>query len=149
GWQNRAHVLAERLGRTREAIAALDTVLRLHPEQVPALAARGVLHARLGRRQAAHADARAALGRDGNDPASVFQVAGTYALTAREVKRGGGEGLRLLATALRGGFGHDLLETDDDLAPLRDEGRFRALVKAVRTLRGEAKGKTTRNGGGS
>ena len=68
GWQNRAHVLAERLGRTREAIAALDRVLALHPEQVPALAARGVLHARLGRRTEALRDAKAALSRDGHNP---------------------------------------------------------------------------------
>ena len=56
--QNKANVLAEGLGRTEEAIAALDTLLALYPNYVPARAGRGVLHARLGRREAAHADAR-------------------------------------------------------------------------------------------
>ena len=58
--QNKANVLAEDLGRTEEAIAALDTLLGLYPDYVPARAGRGVLHARLGRREAAHADAREA-----------------------------------------------------------------------------------------
>src|SRR5262249_33649442 len=51
--QNKAHVRAERLGRTEEAIQALSTALLHSPAHVEPLAARGVSHARLGRRDPA------------------------------------------------------------------------------------------------
>ena len=51
--QNKANVLGENLGRTEEAVATLDTLLAFYPNYVPALAGRGVLYARLGRREAA------------------------------------------------------------------------------------------------
>jgi serine/threonine protein kinase/Tfp pilus assembly protein PilF len=138
GWQNRAHVLAERLGRTRDAIAALDAVLRLHPAQAPALAGRGVLWARLGERDRAHQDARAALKASSN-PAILFQVAGIYALTSRQSADDRQQAVRLLARALQGGYGHSLIETDHDLAALRTDARFRGLVQAARTVRDEAR----------
>jgi tetratricopeptide (TPR) repeat protein len=138
GWQNRAHVLAERLGRTREAIAALDALLRLHPAQCAALAGRGVLWGRLGDRGRAHDDARAALKLSGH-PAILYQVAGIYALTARQEARDGKEAVRLLARALEGGHGHTLIETDRDLDALRTDARFRALARAARTVHDEAR----------
>ena len=58
--QNKANVLSEHLGRTEEAIRVLDTAIEHHPDYVKALAGRGVLLARLGRREAALRDAQAA-----------------------------------------------------------------------------------------
>jgi serine/threonine protein kinase/Flp pilus assembly protein TadD len=134
GWQNRAHVLAERQGKTREAVEALDRVLELHPEQTAALTSRGVLNARLGRKDQARRDAREALRRDGGNPATLYQAANVSALLGEK-----DEAVRLLARALRGGFGHDLVEKDTDFAALHGDERFAAMLKAVRTLRNEAK----------
>jgi tetratricopeptide (TPR) repeat protein len=141
GWQNQAHVLAERLGRTREAIAALDRILALHPEHVQARASRGVLRARLGQRTEALSDARAALRLAVSSPEVQFQVAGIYALCSKIERDDRKEALTLLARSLKGGFGHHLIEHDTDLAALREDARFRALVRAARTVTNEATAK--------
>ncbi|HEV3443111.1 MAG TPA: tetratricopeptide repeat protein, partial [Gemmataceae bacterium] len=77
--QNKASVLAERLGSTAEAIPVLDRAIDLHPEFVPARAGRGVLLARLGKRGPALQDADECLRRD-VQPGTLYQVAGIYAL---------------------------------------------------------------------
>ncbi len=135
--QNKANVLAEDLGRTEEAIAALDAVLALYPDYVPARAGRGVLHARLGRREAAHADAEETLRRD-SKPFTVYQLAGIYALTSRQNPDDRREAFRLLGSALSQGFGLDLLDRDRDLDAIRDQPEFRRLAEAARTRRTEA-----------
>ena len=55
--QDKASVLSEHLGRTDEAVRVLDVALIHHPDSVNALAGRGVLLARLGRREQALRDA--------------------------------------------------------------------------------------------
>jgi serine/threonine protein kinase/tetratricopeptide (TPR) repeat protein len=132
--QNKANVLAEDLGRTMEAIGALDQALALYPDYVPARAGRGVLHARLGRREAAHADARETLRRD-TKPMTVYQVAGIYALTSRQDPDDRREAFRLLGSALSQGFGLDLLDRDRDLDPIRNQAEFGKLVEAARAHR--------------
>jgi tetratricopeptide (TPR) repeat protein len=82
-WQNLAHVLGERLGRTKEAIQALDELIELYPDYVHARASRGVYRARLGQRDAAHRDAKESLLRS-TLPVTFYQVAGIYALTTRQ-----------------------------------------------------------------
>ncbi len=134
-WQSRAHVLAERLGRTEEAIEALTKALQLQPDSAPALAGRGVLYARLGRRDAALADAKAALVRDGQ-PLTLYQAGCIYALTSRQNADDRGEALRLLSVALRQGFGFDLLDKDRDLDPIRELPEFQRRVKAAREIHG-------------
>jgi serine/threonine protein kinase/Tfp pilus assembly protein PilF len=132
--ENRAHVLAERLGRTEDAVRALDRAIILYPECGRARAARGVLLARLGKREAALQDARGALAVD-DSPATLYQVAGVYALTSRQKADDRRETFPLLAAALRQGFGYDLIGTDRDLDPIRDDPRFRQLLEAVSALR--------------
>src|SRR5262249_57485947 len=46
--QNKAHVLAEKLDRPEEAVAALDRALALYPDHVPALSRRALPHPPLG-----------------------------------------------------------------------------------------------------
>src|SRR5579883_923628 len=133
--QNKANVLAENLGRTEDAIAVLDKLLALYPQDVPARAGRGVLQARLGRREAALADAREALRRDAR-PFNTYQVAGIYALTSRQHPDDRREAFRLLRSALDQGFRSDLLDRDRDLDALRDQPEFRQLVAAAQTRRG-------------
>jgi eukaryotic-like serine/threonine-protein kinase len=132
--QNKANVLAEVFGRTEEAIAVLDGAVAFHPNYVSARAGRGVLHARLGHREAAHADARESLQRD-SKPFTVYQVAGIYALTSRQAPDDVREAFRLLESALNLGFGLDLLEKDRDLDPIREKPEFRRLVEAARARR--------------
>ena len=135
--QNKANVLAEDLGRTEEAIAALDQILADNPDYVPARAGRGVYHARLGRREAAHADARETLQRD-KKPFTVYQVAGIYALTSRQHPEDRQEAIRLLGSALSQGVGLDLIDSDRDLDAIRDQAEFRKLVEAARAAKPRA-----------
>jgi serine/threonine protein kinase/Tfp pilus assembly protein PilF len=140
--QNKANVLGEDLARTEEAVATLDTLLAFYPNYVPALAGRGVLYARLGRREAALADAREALRKD-SKPYNVYQVAGIYALTSRQNSDDRREALRLLESALSQGFGLDVLEKDRDLDAIRDQPEFRRLVEGARARRTKAAPRVT------
>ncbi|HYH64560.1 MAG TPA: protein kinase [Urbifossiella sp.] len=124
--QLKAHVLGERLGRPDAALAVLDRAVELHPDYVPVRAGRAVELARRGRRDAAHADARAALLRD-TRPANLYQVGCVFALTSRGSADDRREAMHLLWAAVRGGFGHDLLDSDPDLDPVRADPQFAAL----------------------
>ena len=137
--QDKANVLAEKLGRTAEAVTVLDRVVALYPNYVPARTGRGVLLARLGQQDAARADADEALARD-RKPATLYRVAGIFALTSRQNAADRDEAFRLLSSALRHGYGFELLDTDPDLDPLRDQAEFRRLVEAARALRGPKTG---------
>ena len=132
--QNKANVLAEVLNQTDLACATLDQLLLLYPNSVPARTGRGVLHARLGHREAAHADAQESLRQD-SKPFNVYQAAGIYALTSRQNPGDRKEAFRLLGSALNQGFGLDLIDRDRDLDPIRDEPEFRAMVEAARARR--------------
>ncbi len=132
--ENLAHVLAERLGQTKAAVEILDQLLKYYPDNVPARASRGVLWARLGKRAAAHQDAKDALKRS-QEAATQYQVAGIYALTSVQTPADRKEAFRLLATALCRGYGFAKVERDADLAPLHDSPEYRRLIEAVRTLR--------------
>jgi len=131
--QNKAHVLGKYLGRTEDAVRALDEAVALYPEDVRPLAGRGVLRARLGRDADAAADAATALTLDGQ-PANVYQVAGIYALLSKRDPAQRDAAFRLLTQAVKAGFGGDLLAIDRDLDPLRDDARF-AQVEALAARR--------------
>src|SRR5205814_1994319 len=108
GLQLKAHLLAERLNRPVEALAALNRAVELHPDHVPALAGRGVVLARAGKREAALRDAQDALRRDSRAP-NLYQVACIYALTAKTNPEDKREALTLLWQGLRTGFGLDIV----------------------------------------
>jgi eukaryotic-like serine/threonine-protein kinase len=136
--ENKAFVLAERLGRQEEAIRVYDTTLLLHPDDAKAVGPRGVYHARLGRREAALADARAALAL--GDQAftaqeqafTIYQVAGIYSLTSRQQPEDRREALRLLALALRKEASWlRELPGDHDFDPIRDRPEFHELLRAM------------------
>src|SRR5262249_15172021 len=80
---SKAFVLGRGVGRPREACAVMDRLVQLYPEYAIGLSGRGVLHARLGNRAAALADARRAL-QFSNSPYVVYQVGDIYALTSRQ-----------------------------------------------------------------
>jgi serine/threonine protein kinase/predicted Zn-dependent protease len=129
---NKAALLEKHLQRTADAIAVYDQWLRLEPDCVVAWLDRGVLRARLGQRAAAHADAAEALRRSPDAPV-LFGAGLIYAQTSKGVVEDRMEACRLLRLALSRNYGMDLLEKDEDLAPLRDTPEFaeiRELAKA-------------------
>jgi serine/threonine protein kinase/Flp pilus assembly protein TadD len=141
--QNKAHVLAQQPGRLADAVAALDRAVALYPDAAQTRGGRAVLLARLGRAQEAREEAEAALRLDPS-PRIVYQAAGVYALASKttitEGRQAGGDddarkALQLLSSALKQGFGFDLLGRDRELDPIRDRPEFQQVVTAARTLR--------------
>ena len=129
--QSKAAVLSEHLGRAEEAIGVLDRAIDLHRSRVRARDGRGVLHARLGRRDEALRDAQAALSLD-SDPETLYRVAGIYALTSRQRPADRGQALRLLAAAIaRDPSWLPIVPGDGDLDPIRPQAEFRALIEAL------------------
>ena len=132
--RNLAHVLAESLGQAEQSLAALDRLIERWPDSAADLSGRGVVLARLGRRDDAHRDARAAL-KSNPGPLTRYQVAGIYALTARTNPPDALEAVRLLTSAFREGVGLELVDGDTDLDAIRQRPEFRRAVEAARVLR--------------
>ncbi len=132
--QLKAHLLAEHLNRPAEAVAVLDRTVGFYPDYVKARAGRAVLLARAGKRDEAVRDAKEALLRD-TRPANLYQVGCVYALTMGTHPEDKAEALRLIGSALRGGFGHHLLAADPDLAALRPDPEFQRLAAPAKAAR--------------
>jgi tetratricopeptide (TPR) repeat protein len=133
---NKAFVLADHLRREVDAIAVLNRVLELYPDDVEARAGRGVYLARLGRADEARRDAAAVLEAE---PTAYrkFQMAGLYAQLARHDPKGPArtDALRLLSRALRAGFDDaQALKDDRDLDPIRRDPLFERLLTAVERI---------------
>ena len=98
--QNRAILLAEHFQRFRDALRSLNRMLELDPEKADAFFMRGVLRARMQDRDAALADARAAL-RLNSSALAFYQAACILAETSRVDVADGAIAVQLLAEALR------------------------------------------------
>ena len=131
GLQLKAYLLME-AGKRDAAAELLDKAVGRYPEHVPFRAGRGVLHARMGKRDLAIRDAKESLLQD-TSPSNFYQVAGIYALTSNTAPDDRRESLHLLRTALNAGFGFEYLDGDPDLEPIRKSAEFRELVAAART----------------
>jgi eukaryotic-like serine/threonine-protein kinase len=131
--ESKANLLAERLGRTEVAVCALDQAVATYPENGSVLAARGVLQARLKRYELARHDAEAALSLD-HSAATAYQVAGIYALLSQRMPADFDRAIALLASALRNGYGEDLIAKDKDLDPIRHRPQIQQLFQALQTL---------------
>ncbi|MBP3955860.1 protein kinase [Gemmata sp. G18] len=136
--QLKAHILGERLNKPDDALAVLNRAVELHPDHVPTRAGRGVELARRGKRADALKDAHEALLRD-TRPANLYQVGCIYALTAKSHPEDKKEALHLLWSALKTGFGLDMVDTDADLDPLRKDPEFTKMVAAARARLAAAK----------
>jgi tetratricopeptide (TPR) repeat protein len=136
--QDKAHVLSEHLGQPDRAVAVLDLAVESHPDSTEAVAGRGVLLARLGRRAEALRDARAALAL--NERAlTTYQAACIYALTSKQEPSDSTEALRLLAEAVckdRSWLAE--ARKDADLDPIRPRPAFRNLVRALESIVADA-----------
>ena len=68
-----------------------------------------------------------------------YQAACVYALLARQNRAEAARALDLLAAALRGSYGGELVRDDKDLAAIRSYPQYQQLLQAVVSLRLEAK----------
>src|SRR5206468_384503 len=118
----------------REALTVLDRIVSLFPGYVPARIGRGVILARMGKRPEAHADVRESLARDCN-PSTLYQAANIYALTSRQEPADRDRVIPLLAGALWGGFGLDVVDQDTDFDPVREQAGLKGLVEFVREFK--------------
>jgi eukaryotic-like serine/threonine-protein kinase len=131
---NQAWVLGEKLDRPADALAALDRLLAVYPDHQFARGARAVYLARLGRGDEAIAEARKLLDRPPHASA-YYHAACVYAVVSRKDPAHKAEGVRLVATALLRGFGHEYILTDADLDPLRGDEKFRKLLDGVKVMK--------------
>jgi tetratricopeptide (TPR) repeat protein len=132
GLQNKASVLADQLGQTGQALSVLDRTVEMYPWFVPARAGRGVLLARLGKRTEALRDAEECLRQDAK-PATLYLVAGIYSQTSKQQPQDRDEAIYLLSTALRKGYGKELVAIDTDLDPIRKHPDFRRVSERVKS----------------
>lgn len=139
-WQNIAHVLAERLGRPEEALLALDTLVELNGSDVSALAARGVLRARLGRRSQAIEDAQQIL-QSTLTPIQRYQVGCIYALTSTDHPQDAQSAVQHIAQALAADASlATVAARDPDIRPLQADPQLRRVLTAAATINRLSKG---------
>jgi tetratricopeptide (TPR) repeat protein len=134
--RSKAAVLADNLGRPKEAVAALDQLLERYPYHTEARAARAVYAARTGDAKQAIADAAVVL-KEEPTPYRLFQMAGAYAQLSKAdpIGKHKQQALQLLAKAFRTGFEQfDKVAKDPDLDPVRDDADFKALVEHAKKL---------------
>ncbi len=134
-WMNIASAYAKKLEDDRKAVEAMDQVIALSPPSPKALATRGVLLARLGRREEAHRDAHQALELD-QRANTAYRVSGIFAQTSQLEEGDAGVALRLLkqAAAQDPPLVLHYLAVDPDWEPLRANPQFRELVRRLADL---------------
>ncbi len=127
--QNLAHVESEYLHNLEGARAALDQILELSPENEAARAGRCVLLARQGHTGDCLRDLEWLSHREQKlAPSTFYQMACAYALISPHQMEHAQRAIRLLALAIRHGYGADLLSTDVDLDNLRTQDSFVGLL---------------------
>jgi serine/threonine protein kinase/Tfp pilus assembly protein PilF len=133
GMQNKAAILSDKFNNDAEALKVLEAEVKVYPESVLALGGRGVLLARANNRARALDDARACLLLD-TAPPTLYQVACIYSLLSKRNPEDRLEAMHLLSSALRNGFGLEMVGTDTDLDPLRSDPQFQKMIVAARAL---------------
>jgi tetratricopeptide (TPR) repeat protein len=132
--QNIIHLLGDRIGHEKEAIAVVDSVLQSDPRDARALASRAVLKARLGDREAALKDAVAACDLDG-DPPITLQAACAFAHSAEKYPGDKIRALHLLARSIAAKPElAAMAEHDADLKPLRSSEEFSRILDAANVI---------------
>jgi tetratricopeptide (TPR) repeat protein len=131
--QLKAHILSERMHKPAESLAVLDRTVEVYPDSASARAGRGVVLARQRKRAEALHDAEESLIRDTKAP-NMYMVACIYALTSRQEATDRLQALELLSSALRRGYGLDIVDEDTDLDPIRNLPEFKRIVGAAKEL---------------
>jgi serine/threonine protein kinase/tetratricopeptide (TPR) repeat protein len=130
--QNLAYIQSELLHDYQAAQESLDRLLELRPHHEMARGGRAVLLARLGDEMSALHDVEYL---ENNFvklvPATLYQLSCVHALLSSQRESSRHESLKYLARALQRGYGSNLLDSDPDLAAIRDEAMFIALKQSV------------------
>ncbi len=133
GLEQKAHILSECLHRDSESILVLDRFVELYPDSATARIGRGVVLARQDKRTAAIRDAEDSLLLDSKAPVQ-YMAACVYALTSQKEPADRVLALTHLSSAIRRGYGLDVVDTDADLDPLRQLPEFEKIVAAAKEL---------------
>ena len=133
GLQLKAHILSERMHKPEEALAVINRSVEVYPDSATARAGRGVVLARQGKRAEALRDAEESLVRDSKAP-NLYMIACIYALTSRQEQSDRPQALENLSSALRRGYGLDIVDSDTDLDPIRNLPEFKRIVAAAKEL---------------
>ena len=133
-WQNKAYLASEVMKEDAKAIQYLDKVLELQPYNLEGLSGRAVLHARAGNSELATKDITNALVIAGiNSGPTEYHAACVFALLAKNDSNYQNQANKYLARALHHGYGIELLDSDPDLASLRESQAFHEILQ-VRQL---------------
>jgi tetratricopeptide (TPR) repeat protein len=135
-WYNQASVLTKKLKNPDEAIRALDKSVETNPQFANAILNRAQMHARLGHRDEAIADAERGL-KICNLPASlVYTAACVYAITSKTEPKDADIAMSLFKRAAREGFHNTRKKyaADEDLAQFKDRPDFQKLVNSINTI---------------
>lgn len=133
--QNLAHVESEHLHDLQAAMIALGQILELNPENEAARAGRCVLLARQNQVQECLQDLDL-LSRPGQKllATTLYQMACAHALIMKQNEASSEEALRLLAEAIRSGYGADFIASDPDLDQLREHESFKSLLSVSKLI---------------
>jgi len=132
--RNIVHVLSERLDQAAEAISILSELLAVNPNDARTRVDRGVLYARLGKRDEAIADADATL-KISDRPLHIYQCACVYALTARQNPADAETALQLISRALKEDLKLSrIMRSDHDLDAIRTHPKLQPLLDSALTL---------------
>lgn len=132
--RNQVHVLSVYLNRLEEALTVANRLTKLYPDSANSRIARAVLLAHLGRRDEAHAEAKAAL-KLSTDPDISYRVGCVYACTSKTHPEDQAQAIAMIEQALKDGFRYiKALRTDPSLYPLRENERFQEVLKSAVTL---------------
>jgi tetratricopeptide (TPR) repeat protein len=133
-WNNQAHVLGECLHETDQAIAAMDRAVEVNPQNGELYLGRAVLLARIGKRDAAHADVEK--GRLLTDqPIPLYQAACVFSLTSRTHTADAAKAVAALCDAVKAGFRQPkTFATDPDLESIRHLPEAKRIIDAAGSL---------------
>jgi serine/threonine protein kinase/Tfp pilus assembly protein PilF len=133
----KAQVLSNLSDRGGEAVQVLHETIKLYPDYVEARSRRGLLLAYLRKSDGAHADAEECL-RRAPTPAMEYRAGEIYALTSRDRPEDKKRAFGLLFSALRNGYGSNLIAGDAHLAPLHGDPDFTLLQEVAGALTSRA-----------
>ncbi len=134
-WENCAAVYADKLNDLPKAIGCMDELVRIEPENSTHWASRGALHARADNREAALADAQAAL-KLSNTGETLYRVGSLFARLADKHPEDGAQAMTLILAAARKEpkFVYEYLGKDVDLKPILERPDFKDLSERLTTL---------------
>ena len=141
---NQAYVYSEILQQPQDALAAVERILKNYPDNSRAMTHRAVLLARLGKFDESISEARKSL-RMNSNAENLYRVSCVLSLASVKNPALRKESMQLLALAIAQHYGHEKMETDSDLDPLRKLPEFKEFVGYIRIMKLLSKPSATEN----